>query len=128
LGDFAHVAAMTSGHVMEKKLGLAIGASFTRATTFETHGMRRRDTASLFINTSARLSGTRHVDVIALVQQDARHVQAVYEHSKRWGFVGGYTDRTSNVEPLPDFQRVDRVFDGPVPLLINSTASERRLT
>jgi hypothetical protein len=126
LGDFAHVAALTSGYVIRNKVGISIGASYTRATTFETRGEKRRDTASLFVNTTTQLTEKRHVDVMALVQQHARHVQAIYEHSSRSGLFAGYTDLTRNVEPLPEFQQVDRVSDGPMPSLINSRSTERR--
>ena len=52
LGDFAHISGMVTGDAMNTRLSFTVGGVFTRATTFERHGERQRDTRSAFLNWS----------------------------------------------------------------------------
>ena len=126
LGDYVHIAALASRRAMRNNVGFAVGAAFTRAKTVERRGERRQETRSLFLSVRHGLSTTRPLTVLALVQGDARHVQSIYELGKRWIAYGGYTDRSLNPAPLPPFFQADRIFDGPIPSLIDSTVTERR--
>jgi hypothetical protein len=127
LGDWTHLSAFASGFAMHDRLGLTAGGAFTRATTFERQGERRSDTESLFINTSYALSPSQTLRALALVQPDARHLQSAYEHGKRWRLFGGYTARNLPAAPAPEFRQADRLYDGPIPLLVDGGGRERRI-
>lgn len=120
LGNYAHINGIVTGDAVGARLTFTAGGVFTRATTFERHGQRTRDTKSAFLNWSFG-----DVRGLALVQQDARHVQAAYERGGLTIF-GAHTARTREAPAPPAFQQADRVFDGPVPSLIEPTRREAR--
>jgi hypothetical protein len=128
LGAGAHLAGVASGYVKGDKAGLTIGGVFTRASTFEEHGERTRETRSVFVNSSYALSPESTIRVLALVQANARHGQATYEHGKQWRFFGGFTGATTAPAdaPPPAFRQAERLDEGPIPLLIASRLDQRR--
>jgi len=127
LGDFAHIATLLRGTALRNKLLLQLGAAFTRATTRERNGERQRDTTSLFVNTTYDFASARHLHALALIQQDARHIQSTYELVPRGGFYGAYSDRSRDATSLPAFYQADRLVDGPIPSLIQPRLVERRM-
>ena len=121
LHDYAHVSGMLAGDALKGQLSFVTGGAFTRATTFERTGERQRDTRTVFV--SAQYAGL--LSGQALVQQDARHFRSAFERG-RWRFFGAHTSRTRSAPQPPAFRQVDRIFDGPIPSLIESRSHERR--
>jgi hypothetical protein len=125
LDDAMHLSAIVSGHAMGDRLGLVIGAARTRSDTFERAGRHTHDTQSLFVNASYALSPSQTLRALALVQRGARHLQATYGR-KHWRIFGGYTSRSTHRVALPAFHEADRLYDGPIPSLIDSLAGQQR--
>lgn len=125
LGDFAHISGMVTGDAINTKLSFTVGGVFTRATTFERHGERRRDTRSAFLNWSFAPSRQHTFRGVALAQQHARHFQSSYERG-RLVVSGTHTDRTRDAGSSPQFRHADRLVDGPIPSLVESRVNERR--
>jgi hypothetical protein len=126
LGSTTRVSAVASGYLMADRLGLSLGGTFTEATTFERRGERQRDTESLFVNAIYAVSPSHRLSALTLLQPGARHLQSTYEPGPHWRFFGGYTDRKREAESMPVFRQADRLYDGPVPALVESTSAERR--
>ena len=121
LQDYAHVSGMIAGDAFNGRLSLVTGGAFTRATTFDRHGERQRDTRSAFV--SAQYAGI--LSGQALLQQDARHFRSALERG-RWRFFGAHTSRARSADQPPAFREADRLVDGPIPSLIESSSHERR--
>lgn len=128
LNDSLQMSAVASGYAMGDRLGLTIGAARSRATTLERDGERRQANTSMFVNSSYVLSQSRRITALALLQADARHWQAAYQHSRRARFFAGFTSRETGrvTTSLPAVLQVDRLYDGPIPSLIRPHLAEHR--
>jgi hypothetical protein len=153
LQDWAHVSAVVSGPLIDRRVGLVIGGSWMRSAKFERAAVipRRGEVASVFAHAILAPARDTEVRTIGWVQQaeasgppggeflrTARprnrsvHVQSTIEKSRpdvlRWRIFGGYTQRRrTGASLLGDGLIADRLADGPIPaLMADGNATERR--
>jgi hypothetical protein len=154
LQDWAHVGALVSGPLIDRRLGLVIGGTWTRNAKFERAAVipRRQKVASLFAHAIVTTGRDTEMRAIGWVQQaDAAsaarieflqsglsprhrsvHVQSTVERSRRdarpWRVFAGYTERRrTGARLMADGFTVDRLVDGPIPVLItDGDGTERR--
>jgi TonB dependent receptor len=154
LEDWAHLSALVSGPLIERRLGLVIGGTWMRNSKFERAAVipRREEVASVFAHAIMATAPDTEVRTIGWLQQaDAAdpprvqllqtpviprnrsaHIQSTIERSTRgarpWRIFGAYTERRrTGVSLLADSLIVERLVDGPIPMLIaDGDATERR--
>jgi hypothetical protein len=154
LQDWAHLSGLVSGPLVERRLGLVIGGTWTRNAKFERAEViaRRQEVASVFAHAIVTAGRDIEVRTIGWLQQAeaasppriefvparviprnrAVHLQSTVERStrdsRRWRIFAGYTQRRRTGAALrPDSLTVDRLVDGPIPMLIaDGDGTERR--
>jgi hypothetical protein len=137
LERWGHANALVSGPLINGRLGLAIGGSWTDAITIEREQPPeiQRHAASAFTHAAFTISPERTLRGLAWLQSNGDtsiHLQATFEHRDTgngagWRIFGGYTGRSRSGElPAAGSLEVDRLIDGPVPLRIDRAEGDER--
>ena len=127
--DWMRTAVLTAGHAMNRRLALTVGAARTSGAIIERGVHRGRErTQSLFANASLAISPERSVRGLISIGAASIHAQASLRANERWRIFGAYTSRSVDSDQPPSGRiSVDRLIDGPIPLLIDRGGNESRL-
>ena len=128
LDEFTQVTALTSGRLMNGRLGLLLGGSRSASATVERNlDAPRQQTGSAFANASFSISPAKTMAALAWVSDSSFHAQATLRHGDQWRLFGGYTDRTlKSALPASGRLTADRLYDGPIGLLVDRGGHEKR--
>ena len=128
LDNWTQASALVSGRTLKGRLALVVGGARSSATTVA-RNLRapRQQTGSAFASASLRISPKNSLDALAWVSDSSVHSQATIRHADRWRLFAGYTDRTiANAVPASGRLFADRLYDGPVGLLVDRGGHEER--
>ena len=141
LHDWARGAAIATGPVVDGRLGLTVGGTWTRNTTVErTQSSRRQSEAgSAFAHALLTVAPSTEWRALGWAQRShhiagqdrAIHVQSTYEQydpsRPLWRIFGGYTQRRRTRHRPVSGLVVERLVDGPIlGLVANNAGTERR--
>jgi len=128
LDNWTQASALLSGRTLHGRLALVIGGGRTAATTVARNIQApRQQTGSAFANAALTISSNTTLGALAWVSDDAFHSQATLRHGDRWRVFGGYTERSiETTRPSSGRLAADRLYDGPIGLLVDRGGHEKR--
>jgi hypothetical protein len=128
LDNWSQTSAIASGRMMGGRLGLLLGGARSSSTTVERNREAPRvQTGSVFAHATFALSPSKTINALTWFSDSSVHMQASLRQGQQWRVFTGFTERsTENSVPVSGRLSVDRLANGPVPLLVDRGGHERR--